>query len=148
MNKFILILSVLSLTFLPSFSLQKEPVELTWKDLTDVEFNDVFIEELDTYYWKPTFGETIRAMEGKEVFITGYMLPVDIDEDYYVLSRYAFANCFFCGGAGPESIIDLRFKKSNRKYKTDERLTFKGVLKLNATDIYSMNYILLNAEEK
>jgi len=148
MNKFILAFSVLSFIFLPSFSLQKEPVELTWKALTDVEFNDVFIEELDTYYWKPTFGETIRAMEGKEVFITGYMLPVDIDEDYYVLSRYAFANCFFCGGAGPESIIDLRFKKSNRKYKTDERLTFKGVLKLNATDIYSMNYILLDAEEK
>lgn len=130
-----------------SFDTCQDPVELTWKTLTDVEFKDVFVEELDTYYWKPTFGESVKALEGQEVFITGYILPVDIDDDYYVLSRYPFANCFFCGGAGPESIIDLRFKKEKRKFKTDERLTFKGIFKLNATDIYSMNYILLEAEE-
>ena len=147
MDKKIIIVGIV-IFLLSSFSLQKDPVELTWKTLTDVEFKDVFVEELDTYYWKPTFGESVKAMEGEEVFITGYILPVDIDDDYYVLSRYPFANCFFCGGAGPESIIDLRFKKDNRKFKTDERLTFKGILKLNATDIYSMNYILLDAEEK
>lgn len=130
-----------------SFSLQEDPIELTWKDLTDVEFKDVFIEEIDTYYWKPVFGDHVKSLEGKEVYITGYILPVDIDDDYYVLSRYAYANCFFCGGAGPESIIDLRFKKQTRVYKTDERLTFKGVLKLNANDIYSMNYLLMEAEE-
>jgi len=147
MDKMFVKFSVLTVLLFSSFSLQIEPVELTWKTLTDVEFKDVFIEELDTYYWKPIFGETVKALEGTEVFITGYILPVDIDDDYYVLSRYAFANCFFCGGAGPESIIDLRFKKDNRKYKTDERLTFKGILKLNANDIYSMNYLLLDAEE-
>ena len=141
---------ILALTLLvfSSFVIQQEGhVELTWETLSDVDFKDVFIEELDTYYWKPVFGEKVKAMEGKKVYITGYILPVDIDDDYYVLSRYPFANCFFCGGAGPESIIDLRFKKDNRKYKTDERLTFKGVLKLNANDIYSMNYILMDAEE-
>lgn len=147
MDKSVLQFSIVFILLLSSFSVQKEPVELSWKTLTDVEFKDVFIEEIDTYYWKPSFGETVKSFEGKDVFITGYILPVDIDDDYYVLSRYAFANCFFCGGAGPESIIDLRFKKENRKYKTDERLTFKGVLKLNANDIYSMNYILLDAEE-
>lgn len=148
MDKLIISISIFSIALFSSFSLGESPIELTWKTLSDVEFKDVFIEELDTYYWKPTFGEKVKALEGKEVFITGYILPVDIDDDYYVLSRYAFANCFFCGGAGPESIIDLRFKKDdNRKYKTDERLTFKGTLKLNANDIYSMNYLLLEAEE-
>ena len=121
--------------------------ELTWRMLTDVEFKDVYIEELDAYYWKPTFGDTVKALEGQEVFITGYVIPVDYDADFYVLSRYPFANCYFCGGAGPESVIDLRFPGKTRAYKTDERLTFKGKLNLNADDVYQMNYILDGALE-
>lgn len=123
------------------------PAELTWRTLTDVEFKDVYVDELDAYYWKPTFGESVKALEGTEVYITGYVIPVDYDEDFYVLSRYPFANCFFCGGAGPESVVDLRFKGKTRRYETDERLTFKGVFALNANDVYQMNYILEGAEE-
>lgn len=121
--------------------------ELTWKQLTDVEFKDVYVEELDAYYWKPTFGANVKALAGREVYITGYIIPVDYDENFYVLSRYPFANCFFCGGAGPESVVDLRFKDENRMYETDERLTFRGKLALNADDVYQMNYILEGAEE-
>ena len=122
--------------------------EMTWRMLEDVEFKDVYVEELDAYYWKPTFGGIVNGLEGKEVHITGYMIPVDLDEDFYVLSRYPFANCFFCGGAGPESVIDLRFDgKSPRVYQTDERLTFAGKFRLNADDVYQMNYILDGAVE-
>ena len=122
--------------------------ELTWQVLSDVEFKDVYLEELDAYYWMPKFGPQVIAAEGKDFFITGYMIPVDVDEDFYVLSRYPFANCFFCGGAGPESVIDLRFPgKSERAYQTDERLTFRGTLRLNEDDVYQMNYILDGAVE-
>jgi hypothetical protein len=122
--------------------------ELTWRTLEDVEFKDVYVEELDAYYWKPSFGTAVNELEGEEVHITGYMIPVDLDEDFYVLSRYPFANCFFCGGAGPESVIDLRFTgKSPRVYQTDERLTFAGKFRLNADDVYQMNYILDGAFE-
>ncbi len=124
-----------------------KPEELTWRTLTDVDFKDVYIDELDAYYWKPDFGPTVKALEGREVYITGYVIPVDYDEDFYVLSRYPFANCFFCGGAGPESVVDLRFKGKTRRYETDERLTFKGRFALNANDVYQMNYILESAEE-
>ncbi|MDG1673971.1 MAG: hypothetical protein P8H88_00850 [Flavobacteriales bacterium] len=125
-----------------------EPAELTWQVLSDVEFKDVYLEELDAYYWMPKFGPQVIAAEGKEFYITGYMIPVDVDEDFYVLSRYPFANCFFCGGAGPESVIDLRFPgKSERAYQTDDRLTFRGKLRLNADDVYQMNYILDGAVE-
>jgi hypothetical protein len=117
--------------------------ELSWKELEDVDFKDVYLEELDAYYWKPTFGDGVRALETKELYITGYVIPVDIDEDFYVLSRYPYANCFFCGGAGPESVVDLRFADADhRAYATDERLTFAGSFRLNADDIYQMNYIL------
>jgi hypothetical protein len=123
------------------------PIELTWKTLTDVQFKDIYVKELDAYYWKPTFGASILALEGKEVFITGYIIPVDYDANFYVVSRYPYANCFFCGGGGPESVVDLRFPGKHPAYKTDERKTFKGKLKLNGTDVYQMNYILEGATE-
>jgi hypothetical protein len=127
---------------------EDELAELTWQVLSDVEFTDVYLEELDAYYWMPEFGPQVIGAEGKEFFIAGYMIPVDVDEDFYVLSRYPFANCFFCGGAGPESVIDLRFPdKSERTYQTDDRLTFRGKLRLNADDVYQMNYILEGAVE-
>jgi len=121
--------------------------ELTWKTLSDVQYKDIYVQELDAYYWKPTFGASVKALEGKDVFISGYMIPVDYDENFYVISRYPYANCFFCGGGGPESVVDLRIGDKHRVYKTDERLTFKGKLKLNADNIYEMNYILLGAGE-
>lgn len=122
--------------------------ELTWADLADVDFKEVFLEDLGAYYWKPEFGEKLKAREGSKVYITGYMIPIDIDEDFYVLSRYPFANCFFCGGAGPESVTDLRFSdEDHRAYQTDERMTFHGTLRLNEDDIMQMNYILDDATE-
>ena len=129
-------------------ALSTDNTELTWQLLSDVEFKDVFLEELQAYYWKPTFGPTVEAAEGKDFYITGYVIPVDTDEDFYVLSRYPFANCFFCGGAGPETVVDLQFDgPSPREYTTDERLTFAGKLKLNSDDIYQMNYIIKGARE-
>jgi hypothetical protein len=45
-------------------------------------------------------------------------------------------------------VVDLRFPgKSKRVYQTDERLTFKGTFRLNADDVYQMNYILDGAVE-
>jgi hypothetical protein len=135
-----------SLSVVPHFA-PGQIVELTWSNLTDVTFKEMYVQDIDSYYWKPTFGPSVKAMEGKEVYITGYVIPVDYDENFYVVSRYPYANCYFCGGGGPESVVDLRFSGKNRTYKTDERLTFRGKLKLNATDIYQMNYILEGATE-
>jgi hypothetical protein len=123
------------------------PKELTWKTLTDVTFKQIYMKQQDAYFWKPTFGPSVKTLEGQEVFISGYVIPVDYDDNYYVVSRYPFANCYFCGGGGPESVMELRFKGKNASYKTDDRKTFKGKLKLNADNIYEMNYILVDAAE-
>lgn len=124
-----------------------EAKELTWTTLADVEYKDVYLEELDAWFWQPEFGESVKEYDGEQVYITGYMVPVDVTTDYFVLSRYPFAQCFFCGNAGPESVVDLRLKKEGRKFKQDERLTFTGKLRLNTTDVYELNYILEEAVE-
>lgn len=134
-------------TLAPVVSDAMGPIEVTWKMLADVSYKDMYVKELDAYYWKPTFGASVQSLSGKEIMITGYLIPVDYDAGFYVVSKFPYANCFFCGGGGPESVVDLRFAGKHRNYKTDERLTFKGKLKLNADDVYQMNYILEGAVE-
>lgn len=119
---------------------------ITWETLKDVKFADKWSEEFQAYYQVPKFGPVLKALEGKEVIIKGYIIPIDVIEDYYVLSANPYSSCFFCGQAGPESVMEVQLKKSNKDLKMDQVLTFKGTLKLNADDIYQLNYILENAE--
>lgn len=129
-----------------SFAPAANPVKLTWETLRDVTFKKKWYPDEAVYMLYPTFGPAVQKLKGKEVSITGYILPIDLDANMYVLSAFPYSACFFCGGAGPESVMALKFKKTPRKFKTDERLTFKGTLALNADDIYQMNYVLENAE--
>ena len=59
------------------------------------------------------------------------MIPMDPMGITYVLSRNPNATCFFCGGAGQESVIELHLKKRKTKFKTDEYVTFIGNFALN-----------------
>ena len=129
--------------FAPSVSV---PTKLTWEILRDVTFKKKWYAEESIYMLHPTFGSSVQKLKDQPVSITGYILPVDLDANLYVLSAFPFSACFFCGGAGPETVMTLNFKKNSRKFKTDERLTLVGTLKLNADDIYQMNYILDKAE--
>jgi len=137
---------VVLVTSLFSFAPIGTPVKLTWETLRDVTFKKKWYAEESIYMLHPTFGPSVEKLKNQQVSITGYILPVDLDANLYVLSAFPFSACFFCGGAGPETVMTLNFKKNSRKFKTDERLTLVGTLKLNADDIYQMNYILDGAE--
>ena len=130
----------------PSALVPTEPVKLSWETLRDVTFKKKWYAEESVYMLYPTFGPGVQKLSGKTVELTGYVLPVDLETNLYVLSAFPFSACFFCGGAGPESVVSLKFKKVGKKFKTDERRTFRGTLKLNADNIYEMNYILADAE--
>jgi hypothetical protein len=122
------------------------PIKITWETLRDVTFKKKWYAEESVYMLYPSFGPNITKLNSKEVLLTGYVLPIDMETNLYALSAFPFSACFFCGGAGPESVVGLKFKKTNRKFKTDERHTFKGTLRLNADNIYELNYILENVE--
>ncbi|MFY0674446.1 MAG: DUF3299 domain-containing protein [Bacteroidia bacterium] len=119
-----------------------------WWMLQDVTFEDVYDSMNDQYFLKPIFGDKVLALNNQLVQISGYIIPVDISSGMYVLSAYPFSACYFCGGAGPESVMQLKFKElPKEKLKTDDYITFKGRLKLNSTNYEDLNYILLNAEK-
>ncbi len=116
--------------------------EITWDDLGDVTFEERYVEELEVNFLYPSFGEKVKAIEGQEIALKGYLLALDPDEDYYILSKNPFASCFFCGAAGPETIVELNIVKGKNKLVNDEIITISGTLRLNKDDVYHCNYIL------
>tara|TARA_B100002052_G_C15676680_1_gene504204 strand:+ start:322 stop:759 length:438 start_codon:yes stop_codon:yes gene_type:complete len=120
--------------------------EINWETLSDVEFTDVYMEEVDEYFLYPHFGPKVRALSGQNIMIRGFVLAIDPTTNYYILSKGPFSSCFFCGVGGPETIIELEMKSKKEVFFMDEVATIKGRLKLNSDDIYHCNYILQDAE--
>ena len=119
---------------------------ITWELLKDVEFDEIWSEEFQAYYMVPKFSKSVKEMDGKEVQIRGFIIPVDIVQDYYVLSANPYSSCFFCGQAGPESVMEIQMIKKYEGLRMDQVITFQGTLKLNTDDIYQLNYILEEAK--
>jgi len=122
---------------------------LTWKELAKVTFEEDYDETVEEYILRPIFSDTLKALEGQRVMVEGYVIPFEEtgDETFIVLSGLPYLQCFFCGGAGPETVIDILPKgKLKKRLKTDEKMTFKGKFRLNSQDLDYLNYILDDAE--
>ena len=78
---------------------------LNWPDLADVTFSEKFSNSLGIKYYQANFGEDLKAMEGEEVIIMGYLIPLDALGETYALSKNPYSACFFCGAAGPETVV-------------------------------------------
>jgi hypothetical protein len=95
----------------------------------------------------PEFSSKIKEMDGKEIELTGYMVPLDglngvFNPDHFILSSLPLNACFFCGVGGPESVAEI-YMEEPIKYTTDP-ITLKGTLKLNYNDPYQLMYLVDN----
>ena len=120
--------------------------ELSWDALGDVTFEHKSLDDTDTYWLVPTFGRVIQLYEGWDVVLEGYLVLNDLEENLSVLSKFPFASCFFCGGAGPESIVEINFKNKQKGLSIDQRVKIRGTFMLNADDIEHFNYRIVDAE--
>ncbi|MBP6185929.1 MAG: hypothetical protein KA479_13385 [Saprospiraceae bacterium] len=144
----ILAIIVLScLFFYLSPQAQAQPINM-WHVFEKVKFRDAYIKEFKDILPVPQFDDAIKAWEGKEITLTGYVIPATEAPgfEWIVLSRFTFANCFFCGKAGVESIAEIQFKGKRPFFKMDKTYTFKGRLKLNKDDWEHLHFILLDAK--
>jgi len=139
------ILCCVLLCFLFAFN-PKEGIELDWEYLKEhVGFTEKYNKKVDMLLLYPTFSEEIKALNGKQAYIKGYIIESDPSSGIYVLSRYPMAQCYFCGGAGPDSIVEIQLKDKSKRYETDDIATISGTFYVNATDIEHCNYILKKA---
>ena len=117
-----------------------------WELLSTVEIVMGFDNFMGAEVEQPKFSEQLKLREGKELTLEGFIIPLqqEGDQDYFVLSRFPYASCFFCGGAGPETVIEVY---SDTKFSyTDERVRVSGILRLNNDNPLQLFYILDDSE--
>lgn len=117
-----------------------------WEIFARVKFNPTLIKELNEYFLVPFFDSRIKAYEGKEIILRGHFMPMELeDNNVIILSKFPYSQCFFCGGAGPESVAEIKLISRRPRLKADQVITVKGILSLNDLDVNHMNFILNNA---
>lgn len=130
---------VLSLPVLGQ-SISKE----NWETLATLEFEKSTDEYGEIFI--PKFGPEIRALAGKDIELEGYIIPFDgmFGPQKLIISSVPVASCFFCGGAGPESVAEVYLTESV-KYTT-RKVKVIGKLKLNSENSDQLMYILNDAK--
>jgi hypothetical protein len=116
-----------------------------WKTLSKITFKKEYDEVLGLKVDVPVFSKEVKDLSGKEVTLKGYIIPTDgyKSQKEFVLSAFPYNMCFFCGGAGPETVMEV-ISKEPIKY-TSEPIYIKGILKLNGTDVNRLIYSLEDA---
>lgn len=119
--------------------------ENTWKTLSRITYKKEFDELMGFKIDKPVFSDKVKAIAGKEIIIKGYIIPVEGYKSHkeFILSAFPYNMCFFCGGAGPETVMEVEAKDAVI-YQADA-IYMKGRLELNADDINRLMYKIVDA---
>lgn len=116
---------------------------LNWKLLGMIKF----VKKADKEYGEvmyPQVSALLKQKATKKIAISGFIIP--IDNTTFALSKNVFASCFFCGQAGPETIMGIKFKGATPKLKTDQYVTLVGTFRINENDVEDWIYHIENAE--
>lgn len=116
--------------------------ENLWKTLAKITYKKEFDEIMGFKIDKPVFSDAIKAKEGEIVTVKGYIIPVEGYKSHteFIFSAFPYNMCFFCGGAGPETVMEVQAVEPV-KYTADA-VTIKGKLSLNADDVNRLMYLL------
>jgi hypothetical protein len=119
-----------------------------WPQLLSVKLVDTFSQKLNMDVALPMWNDTLKALDGQKVIVEGFYIPTQEtgNEDIVIVSAYPFAQCFFCGKAGVESIVDVLGAKDLPKIKLDTKVRFKGKFTLNTDNFEYLIYVLEDAE--
>jgi hypothetical protein len=140
--------------FMPSFELknnyegedifsQVKPDTLSWKLLGIIKYIKKPDKDYPDGVMFPIINSELKAKGKKKIVMSGFIIP--IDNVSYALSKNVFASCFFCGQAGPETIMGIKFKGPTPKLKTDQYVTLEGTFRYNDNDVNDWIYHIENA---
>jgi hypothetical protein len=116
---------------------------LTWKLLAQIKYLKKPSKDYPEGVMYPVVNPTLKAKNKKAITMSGFIIP--IDNKNYALSKNVFASCFFCGQAGPETIMGIKFKNPGIKLKTDQYVTLQGTFRYNDSDVDDWIYHIENA---
>lgn len=129
------------------FAYQQGAAQGTWKTLADITYQKKYDELMGFKVDVPVFGESIKKLEGTEVTVSGYIIPIEgyKGQKEFVFSQFPYNVCFFCGGAGPETVMEVSMLEAIEY--TTEKITIKGKLSLNNSDINRLMYIMTEGKK-
>jgi len=118
----------------------------TWHILSEVGYESKPSEENGFQIDSPKFSKRLWTYNGKKVQLKGYLIPLSElgGKNEYMLSSLPFNSCFFCGGAGPETVVEIQTKQQIKF--TTKQITMEGILSLNDKDPNHHIYILKNVK--
>ncbi len=135
------ILALLFLTITVSITAQSKDA---WGTLGMVTLSKEYDEALGMEIQKPTVSIVTQQLDGKEIELSGFIIPLTgkLAQSHFMVSKFPQSMCFFCGKAGPETAIQV-FMKNNEKIEfTEDKVSVKGILRINATDMNNLLYTL------
>ena len=116
---------------------------LSWKLLGQIKYVKKPSDEYPEGVMYPIVNTTLKGKNKKPIVMSGFIIP--IDNKTYALSKNVFASCFFCGQAGPETIMGIKFKDPSIRLKTDQYVTLQGTFRYNDSDVDDWIYHIENA---
>ena len=102
----------------------------------------------DFQYYKPQFTPEVKALDGKQVTVKGFMFPLDETEKQKMFLFGPFpVNCPFQYHVGPNLVLEVHADKSPVKFSYDA-ITLTGRLQLVQEDRQNSTfYRLLDAKQ-
>lgn len=131
----ILLLLVLMWAALPAYA----QMEVPWERLAQVKL----VKEEGKFV--PQFLEPVQQLNGEEIQLKGFMLPLDQapKQAHFILSANPVADCFYCMPGGPETLVEV--KLSTAVEFSYNPITISGRLELLQDDPLGMYYRLTEA---
>jgi hypothetical protein len=141
-NKYILIICLITFS---SYSIYAQSPSM-WTVLSKLTYKKEYDDLLGLKVDRPIFSKEIKSYETKEIRLKGYIIPTDGYKSHkeFVFSAFPYSSCFFCGAAGPETVLEVSAKEAIPY--TSESIEIKGKLKLNYTDVNRLMYSLYEVE--
>ena len=137
-------LFIISILF-SGISIQAQSNENVWKTLSKITYKKQYDELMGFKIDIPVFSDPVKALSGQEIEIKGYIIPVEGYKSHkeFIFSAYPYNMCFFCGGAGPETVMEV--EAAEPVEYTAEQIVLKGKLSLNDSDINRLMYLMTEA---
>ena len=141
----LLTIAIFSLAVLGFGESRAQLTTSAWPTMARVTFTKEYDELLGLKVDRPVFSEAVQALDGETVTLRGYVIPTEGYKSHkeFVFSAYPYSSCFFCGGAGPETVVEVS-AEAPVEYSA-EAVTLTGKLRLNSTDPNALMYRLEDA---
>lgn len=109
---------------------------------TEKEFDPTLGMEIDI----PNIHPAAKNLNGEQIQLEGFIIPLEgkKSQSHFMFSAFPINMCYFCGRAGPESVIEVFMKDGESLPFTDKKIWIQGELRVNEHDpqsnIYTLNY--------